>query len=1044
PATGAQTSAATPSQASASNPPATGAQTSAATPSLQNNTTSVSSSEHTPSQANVTLINNTSDFKEIATSTQTLAGRYKLTQDLDISDVSPIGNKTNPFTGKFNGSGHTIKTNHSVFGRVDGGEVSNITIEDSHLECNPDAYAPYCRESLLIDELTGNSTVTNNTIQNSSVTCNYGSTCSALINRMEINPVKEVTPRLEGNRIIGSNITVNEVRATDTNLASVGVAQVDIVVKDGENQLTAGQLKNLPPPHISGIYSDNNTISGNPEPVNGGITLGSVRYIVKSYTTTEKYTEAGFIPNGTEKIHVHKIDLPTSDNPANSWAKLILDKPSTCNTSMNGEIFNQNCPQQSVCPTISPALPPTATPDANSTQPEIVPVVPLPCPFPWWLLPVGIGIGVIGTAAACWSICRSRSRAKEEAPIELMNISNALTEKGCQTSSQTLSIETETLHSGASSSTFINTGQAAMEVENSSTSSILSAKVPPLEPMQLEPMQLEPMQLEPMQLEPMQLEPMQLEPMQLDPMQQPTIEEQLQSLKGGFIKLKQQLKEVDELTAYNSPLDDTLQQSIHAFAKETDNKLTPLHPQPYWRDSVNFTLTHLASKPLQQGTFISDSDALIEKCLELIDHSEGKYNLQPLRTTLRELSKLTEQVIGNIHQNQNSPDLEDECLPLLNLGGLSITSSTSSGFPEPSTPLFHYESSTDVDELSSTNSQGSSLLLDDRHEPAQMQNDIDKLRQQLQSLRSQDSLTLTPGNESAHQKREAHKIRLCQAVKDLQEQQERDLPAPEYLDTIAEELNSTQPKTPILTTLDTLLDSLQSFITKSPQPDRITMPYISNVLTRMRGLIENLSGQEKATHIELETDLSGQKMQYASQGGEKGQHMQSYLEDLIPLATQLKDIENNPELSSDEIMKFVSEASQRITRLETNYLKKEQHASDSELQADTKAINTIESMTARIEALVQRAELLRQEISPESHPLEVPEELIAFRERLGRVRRLANLFEEQDKRGVPKLDPAIRRSILAGSTASLYEKLQYDDDPLTSDNGTIQVKSEYS
>uniref|UniRef100_UPI00261BFB70 hypothetical protein n=1 Tax=uncultured Endozoicomonas sp. TaxID=432652 RepID=UPI00261BFB70 len=372
PATGAQTSAATPSQASTSNLPATGAQTSAATPSLQNNTTSVSSSEHTPSQANVTLINNTSDFKEIATSTQTLAGRYKLTQHLDIRDVSPIGNKTNPFTGQFDGNGHTIKTNHAVFGRVDGGEVSNVTIEDSHLECNPDAYTPYCRESLLIDELTGNSTVTDNTIKNSSVTCNHASTCSALINRMEVNPFKKWTPHLKGNHIIGSNITVNEVSAVERNLASAGVAQVDIVVKDGENQLTPWQLKNSPPPHISGIYSDNNTISGNPEPVNGGITIGSVRYIAKSYTTSDQYTEAGFIPNGTEKIDVYKTDLPTSDNPANSWAKLILDKPSTCNTNMNGEIFNQNCRQQTACPPISPALPPAVTPDANYTLPPAV------------------------------------------------------------------------------------------------------------------------------------------------------------------------------------------------------------------------------------------------------------------------------------------------------------------------------------------------------------------------------------------------------------------------------------------------------------------------------------------------------------------------------------------------------------------------------------------------------------------------------------------------------------------------------------------------
>ncbi|WP_299732378.1 hypothetical protein, partial [uncultured Endozoicomonas sp.] len=640
-----------------------------------------------------------------------------------------------------------------------------------------------------------------------------------------------------------------------------------------------------------------------------------------------------------------------------------------------------------VTPDANYTLPPAVTPDANSTQSEIVPAVPLPCP--WWLLPVGIGTGVVITsiAASCVYICRSRSRAKEEAPIE---------SKSYQPCTTSLSIEMEAPRSRASSFGPVQAYQAGKEVD-SSKSSPLSANVPLLEPVQVG-----------------------------------ATEEQIQTLKNEFITLKEQLEKADKLTAQNSPLDDKLQQNILDFAKKAHLELAPLHPAPKWRESVDSILTRLESPSLQQGTFIKEMTNLIEKCLEFTGHGDGKYSHQQLAMTRAKLSEIAEQFINDIDQNQNSPVLEDESLSLLNLSCLSQGESISSSSTTSLTSISSYR-------ISTGNSQSSSPLLDDRQEPTQMQNDIDNLRKRLESLRSDGSLALTPGNESAHQKRETNKILLCQAIKDLQEQQEQDLPAPEHLDTIAEELKSTQPEKPILTTLDNLLDSLESFNTQNPQTTMISA--INDVLNKVRALMDNLSNQ---ANLELETDLSSQQVKYASQGGEKGQHIQSYIADLIPIATQLIDIENNPELSSGEIMKFVSEASQKITNLETNHLQNEQTASESALQADTKVLDTIESMTARIEALVQRAELLRQEISPESQPLEVPEELIAFRERLGRVPRLVNLFEEHVKKGVAKLDPTIRKTILGGSTMSLYNSMKYDDDPSTSGKEAIQVKSEYS
>lgn len=77
----------------------------------------------------------------------TLGANYKLTADIDMTDVNdqnPIGSREVPFTGVFDGDGHTIKglditsflTETGLFGGTKGATIQNLTVEGSVVGTN--------------------------------------------------------------------------------------------------------------------------------------------------------------------------------------------------------------------------------------------------------------------------------------------------------------------------------------------------------------------------------------------------------------------------------------------------------------------------------------------------------------------------------------------------------------------------------------------------------------------------------------------------------------------------------------------------------------------------------------------------------------------------------------------------------------------------------------------------------------------------------------------------------------------------------------------
>ena len=85
-----------------------------------------------------TLINNAAELAAIRTNSNTLAGNYALTENIDLSSIpnwQPIGNGTNKFTGSFDGYGYNISGISSsgyqyagLFGYVENTDISNVGV----------------------------------------------------------------------------------------------------------------------------------------------------------------------------------------------------------------------------------------------------------------------------------------------------------------------------------------------------------------------------------------------------------------------------------------------------------------------------------------------------------------------------------------------------------------------------------------------------------------------------------------------------------------------------------------------------------------------------------------------------------------------------------------------------------------------------------------------------------------------------------------------------------------------------------------------------
>ncbi len=86
----------------------------------------------------VASISSAADLAAIHTNSNTLAGDYALTGNIDLSDISnwqPIGDGTNAFTGSFNGNGYNISGVSSsgyqytgLFGYVENASISNVGV----------------------------------------------------------------------------------------------------------------------------------------------------------------------------------------------------------------------------------------------------------------------------------------------------------------------------------------------------------------------------------------------------------------------------------------------------------------------------------------------------------------------------------------------------------------------------------------------------------------------------------------------------------------------------------------------------------------------------------------------------------------------------------------------------------------------------------------------------------------------------------------------------------------------------------------------------
>ena len=96
----------------------------------------------------ITLI---STPKDLDTVRQNLTGHYQLANDIDLSDFGafePIGNEQNPFSGIFDGAGHTISglniygvSDHAgLFGQVTNGIIKNLILREPNIQTSHDLY----------------------------------------------------------------------------------------------------------------------------------------------------------------------------------------------------------------------------------------------------------------------------------------------------------------------------------------------------------------------------------------------------------------------------------------------------------------------------------------------------------------------------------------------------------------------------------------------------------------------------------------------------------------------------------------------------------------------------------------------------------------------------------------------------------------------------------------------------------------------------------------------------------------------------------------
>ena len=93
----------------------------------------------------ITRIGTANDLVALMKASSSWSGEYKLTADIDLTGLAqnPIGTLSNPFTGTFDGDGHTISGLNlsgagyvGLFGYTSGCEISNLTLKGSVTSSN--------------------------------------------------------------------------------------------------------------------------------------------------------------------------------------------------------------------------------------------------------------------------------------------------------------------------------------------------------------------------------------------------------------------------------------------------------------------------------------------------------------------------------------------------------------------------------------------------------------------------------------------------------------------------------------------------------------------------------------------------------------------------------------------------------------------------------------------------------------------------------------------------------------------------------------------
>ena len=128
------------------------------------------------------VISDADEFRDISASEYALSSSYTLTGNIDLSGYDnwqPIGNRTNPFTGSFNGNGYNISGISSsgyqyagLFGYIAGASISNLGVMVGSISASPTSNSPSFRTSYAgglvgyadFSEITNSYTVVSNNI----------------------------------------------------------------------------------------------------------------------------------------------------------------------------------------------------------------------------------------------------------------------------------------------------------------------------------------------------------------------------------------------------------------------------------------------------------------------------------------------------------------------------------------------------------------------------------------------------------------------------------------------------------------------------------------------------------------------------------------------------------------------------------------------------------------------------------------------------------------------------------------------------------------